>query len=152
MFSANGKSFQENKEYYSSLFMTCSECGKGNNSKNSYCIHCGHKLKKIPKNAKNYKEYCVHCGEQLKKNDIVCGKCHFPVRKEKKKRKVCAVCGEWCDDNKYCWNCGHDNYRNINLVKIFCGKKCPNCNSYYDSCFSYCDECGTKLEKKKGLL
>ena len=134
-------------DYLKSL-IHCSECGKNNDKNNKYCIHCGHKLKKIPIESKYYKKYCVNCGKKLDKDDDYCGYCGYSSSKNSERIKVCPVCGEWCSDEKYCWNCGHDNHKCIDLVSIFCSKKCPNCNSQYDDCYNYCDECGTKLEKK----
>lgn len=126
----------------------CSECGKNNSHENIYCIHCGHKLKKIPMKSKLYKKYCSCCGKPLNKDDDFCGYCGNELTKTIERVKVCSVCGEWCNDEQYCWNCGHDNFKNINIFGFLCSKKCPNCNTKYDKCFSYCDECGTKLIKK----
>ena len=127
--------------------VVCSECGLNNYKNNNYCIHCGHKLKKISVNDKAYKIFCVHCGNQLKDGEKFCGKCGKKVC-NKEKVKVCPVCGEWCGEEKYCWNCGHDNHKFIGILGILCNKKCPNCNAKFESCYSYCNECGTKLIKK----
>jgi len=130
------------------LTMYCSECGSKNSKENNYCLNCGHKLKSISENDELYRKYCVFCGEQLKKDDDYCRYCGNSVSYETRKIKICSVCGEWCDDERYCWNCGHDNSKNVHILKLLSEKKCPNCNSYYDGCYSYCDDCGTKLIKK----
>ena len=129
------------------MSIVCSECNLYNDEENNYCIRCGHKMKNISVNNEFYKEYCVYCGRPLKKDENFCGYCG-KEKKQKKKIKVCPVCGEWCGSEKYCWNCGHDNYKFINILSIFCSKKCPNCNAKYRGCFDYCNECGTKLTKR----
>lgn len=137
--------------YWKSL-VVCSECKKKNNPNNNYCIHCGHKLKKVHKDDKSYRQYCEFCGNQLKKDDDYCGECGKKVSKKVLKVKICPVCGKWCNENKYCWNCGHDNTENPIQWKHLSKKKCDNCNSYYDICYQYCNICGAKLKRRKDTI
>lgn len=127
----------------------CNECGKINDKENKYCIHCGHKLQKISKKDKSYKEFCVYCGEKLDKEDNFCCNCGHEVQDTILEKKICVICGEWCDGSEhYCWNCGHDIYDKNYLPKLISDKKCPNCKTYYNRYSNYCDCCGTKLINK----
>ena len=150
----------------------CSECSEYNSNENKYCIHCGHKLQKIDEKNKLYNIYCTKCGERLSKEDKFCGNCGSKVTKIKNEEVVCPVCGEWCDDSRYCWNCGHDKIGKTSVMKTYqhckgrsivkdlfriqslkevcdslLSKKCPNCDMKHQVYFNYCEKCGTKLIK-----
>jgi len=154
---------EENKKVY------CSECSTLNSIYDNYCTVCSHKLKKIDEKNDIYSIYCTECGERISKDDGFCSECGCKINKKISKEKICAVCGEWCDYNRYCWNCGHDNVENKSLLKdknrnifkfafnpideknfvnVKLVKKCPNCNSEFQRYFNYCEKCGTKLDKK----
>ena len=95
----------------------CSECSEYNSGENNYCIYCGHKMKKINKKDKSYRVYCTKCGERLCEEDKFCGECGCKINKKNEKMVICSVCGEWCGDDRYCWNCGHDNIGKNSMMK-----------------------------------
>ena len=121
----------------------CSECETVNDYDTNYCVSCGHKLKTISKDSGNYRTYCVICGEQVKKNDEFCGNCGYEIFKTIEKVRICPICGEWMNIERYCQNCGHDKY-SIKGIGIT-DKICPNCNKEHRISYNYCMECGTKL-------
>lgn len=134
--------------------ISCSECGRNNDKEHKYCIYCGHKLKKISKKDKAYKEYCPMCKEQINSDMDYCGKCGCKINRKVKERQ-CPICGKLVNHDRYCINCGHDFYVNPicdNSREEHYGdylkKKCPNCNNIYKLNYNYCEYCGTKLIKK----
>ena len=127
--------------------MICSECNKTNDETNKYCIHCGHKLKTIHEKDKTNNKYCRICGEKLDKEDKYCGICGYEVKEKITKIRICPICGEWMDYERYCENCGHDTLISKNKKGIK-NKICPNCGRKHKDYYNYCEECGAKLIKK----
>lgn len=121
----------------------CSECGSLNNADNNYCLSCGHKLKKINKKSRNYREFCPICCKPISSDDEYCGVYGHKIERNEK-IKVCPICGEWNCDERYCINCGHDFIRNSNRANSG-NKRCPNCGRKGRFNDFYCEDCGTKL-------
>lgn len=145
------KNVEEMTEHNTKKF--CSECGTIVDKTSNYCHNCKHKLKKIPKKTQYYKKYCIICGERLNEHDKYCGVCGYEYPKKIEKRKICPICGEWNNNERFCHNCGHifvgrEFYNQVIRTYIPISKTCPNCDEKHEESCSYCKKCGTKLVKR----
>ena len=136
--------------------VVCSECSSWNDKENNYCIECGHKLRKISDDRIN-KKYCTICGEKVDIDAKYCSRYGHEI-KVKNKIRVCEVCGEWIDGERYCINCGHDTIdrspivlKKGSLIDVKKEKKCENCGHDYQRYYNYCKWCGGKLVRKSFL-
>lgn len=144
----------EKLELIKGVAISCSECGTNNSKDSNYCMCCGHKLRKINKRDRAYREYCPFCKEIITNDMDYCGNCGSKIERNRKE-KVCPICGELNGVQNYCINCGHDFFQFLgcgNSREMHYGdtlkKKCPNCNTKHPLNNNYCESCGTKLVKK----